>query len=148
MQTFLPYADFRAVAHTLDNKRLGKQRVEGLQIINIITTPNYVGGWMNHPAIHMWRGYEHALMLYVNTMIDEWQRRGFQNTMQRYTIPDTATSPIVMPWWLGDARLHDSHKSNLLRKDPVYYHQFGWNVPPDLPYYWPVPSVVKEKQRK
>lgn len=144
MQTFLPYADFAEVAHVLDNKRLGKQRVEGLQILNIITTPNYVGGWMNHPAIHMWRGYESALMLYVNTMIDEWQRRGFQNTMQRYTLPDSLT----IPWWMGDLRLHDSHKSNLLRKDFEYYSQFEWNVPADLPYYWPVPSIVKVKDTK
>ena len=45
---------------------------------------------------------------------------------------------ILMPWWMGDPRLHDSHKSNLLRKYPEYYRQFGWDVPEDLPYFWPV----------
>ena len=35
-------------------------------------------------------------------------------------------------------RLHRSHQSNLLRKEPAYYRQFGWNVPEDLPYFWPV----------
>lgn len=137
MQTFLPYADFHEVAAVLDNKRLGKQRVEGLQILNIITTPNYVGGWMNHPAVHMWRGYAYALQAYVNEMITEWKRRGFQNTMRYYEVRH---EEIVMPWWMGDPRLHDSHKSNLLRKYPEFYRQYGWNVPEDLPYFWPVPT--------
>lgn len=138
MQTFLPYTDFVDVARTLDNRRLGKQRVEGLQILHIIGTPGYVGGWMNHPAVHMWRGYDNALQLYINAMIDEWRRRGFHNTMQYY---DLAHKKIEMPWWLGDPRLHNSHKSNLLRKEPAYYRQFGWDVPEDLPYFWPVTRI-------
>ena len=36
MQTFLPYPDFKKSASCLDYKRLGKQRVEGLQILNAI----------------------------------------------------------------------------------------------------------------
>ena len=34
MQTFLPYADFAQSAKVLDMKRLGKQRVEVLQLLN------------------------------------------------------------------------------------------------------------------
>jgi pyrimidine dimer DNA glycosylase len=135
MQTFLPYSSFPEVAHILDSKRLGKQRVEGLQILNIITRPDYVGGWKNHPAVLMWRGYEAALKLYVNTMIEEWKRRGYRNTMQLYDLDGVE---IVMPWWMGDRRFHDAHKSNLLRKYPEYYRQFGWDVQEDLPYFWPV----------
>ena len=33
MQTFLPYADFAQSAKALDPKRLGKQRVETIQIV-------------------------------------------------------------------------------------------------------------------
>ena len=135
MQTFLPYPSFTEVASVLDTKRLGKQRVEGSQILHIITMPDYVGGWMVHPAVKMWRGYQYALQLYVNTMITEWKRRGFRNTMQYY---DLAGVEIIFPWWLGDLRLHDSHKSNLLRKAPEHYRQFGWAVTDDLPYFWPV----------
>ena len=36
MQTFLPYADLRDSVVCLDNKRLGKQRVECLQILNVL----------------------------------------------------------------------------------------------------------------
>ncbi len=142
MQTFLPYPSFYDVAQTLDDKRLGKQRVEGLQIINVITTPNYIGGWMNHPAVNMWRGYENALKMYTNAIITEWKRRGYQNTMQLYEVE----TPVLLPWWLGDERFHNSHKSNLLRKFPEYYRQFDWNVPDDLPYFWPVAGHSKPEK--
>ena len=39
MQTFLPYADFARCAAVLDPRRLGKQRVEVLQIMRAITVP-------------------------------------------------------------------------------------------------------------
>ena len=122
MQTFLPYASFEQTATVLDWKRLGKQRLEGRQITKIITTPDYVGAWAHHPAVKMWRGYENALKLYVNTLL----------------YFDLAGAEILFPAWLGDPRLHDSHKSNLLRKYPEYYRNFHWNVPDDLPYFWPV----------
>lgn len=33
---------------------------------------------------------------------------------------------------------HASHRSNLLRKDPVWYSQFNWTEPNNLPYVWPI----------
>ena len=62
MQIFLPYKSFKKSAETLDFQRLGKQRVEALQIINIIEgNPRKDGlpykGWINHPCIIMWRKY-------------------------------------------------------------------------------------------
>jgi len=42
------------------------------------------------------------------------------------------------PSWLGDPAFHRAHQSNLLRKDPEWYGQFGWEVKNDLPYVWPV----------
>src|SRR3954468_19517979 len=54
MQTFLPVADFAGSARLLDTPRLGKQRVETLQILRAIELPDY--GWANHPAVLMWRG--------------------------------------------------------------------------------------------
>jgi len=38
VNTFLPYADFVEVAQSLDDRRLGKQRVEAFQILKA----NYV----------------------------------------------------------------------------------------------------------
>lgn len=138
MQTFLPVPSFRESAAILDQRRLGKQRVEGMQIVNILNTPGYQGAWRNHPAVLMWQGYEHALQLYVNSMIEEWLQRGFRNSMAIY---DLHNETIIFPWWWGDSRFHSSHKSNLLRKDFTYYRQFHWDVPPDLPYFWPIRHV-------
>jgi hypothetical protein len=135
MQTFLPYPSFEETAGVLDWRRLGKQRLEGRQIITIVTTPDYKGAWVHHPAVKMWRGYAEALKLYANIMIAEWKRRGYKNSLPYYDINDIT---IIFPWWLGDRLFHDSHKSNLLRKDPLYYGQFHWDVPDNLPYFWPV----------
>ena len=43
---------------------------------------------------------------------------------------------LVLPDWVGDERLHKSHRSNLLRKDQEFYGQYDWNEPIDLEYYW------------
>jgi len=42
-----------------------------------------------------------------------------------------------VPSWLGNYYFHVSHQSNLLRKDPDWYGQYGWEVDPNLPYIWP-----------
>ena len=131
MQTFLPTTDFEECARVLDWRRLGKQRVEAQQILNALRRG---GGWKNHPAVRMWRGYIPALTAYRNAMITEWKRRGYNNTMRR----TRARAPVVMPPWLGDDALHASHRSNLLRKLPDHYGKLGWTEPPTLPYVWPV----------
>lgn len=51
----------------------------------------------------------------------------------RFTAKD-----MKVPPWLGDERVHASHRSNLLRKDPVWYGQFDWTDNPTDPYVWPV----------
>lgn len=136
MQTFLPYENFEESAKCLDFRRLGKQRVEALQILNVITGKSNSNAWKNHPAVKMWEGYSYLLSLYMNTMIDEWERRGYKNTMQRmFVISKDIIDPF--PKWLGNKAFHDSHKSNLLRKDPKYYSKFGWDVPDNLEYVWP-----------
>ena len=130
MQTFLPYDDFTASIKCLDDKRLGKQRVEAMQILKAKFVPNY--GWTNHPCTKMWWDYPEALGLYMNICIDEWIARGFNNTMNHAELP----AEINFPHWLGDERIHISHQSNLLRKDPVFYGKNGWNVSDSIPYFW------------
>lgn len=141
MQTFLPYFDFKQSAECLDWRRLGKQRVEAFQIIKTINrkiSKDYKGEtfpWCNHPAVLMWVGFVAALKLYYNSVVKEWMRRGCQNNMKLYSVN---MSELVMPNWLGDENFHNSHKSNLLRKDPAWYRVYNWNVPNNLPYIWPV----------
>ena len=47
MQTFMTHYDYKVIAKELDYKRLGKQRVEGMQTYNQITTGK--GGFPHHP---------------------------------------------------------------------------------------------------
>lgn len=136
MQTFLPYPSFYKSVACLDRKRLCKQRVEAMQLVNStlkLERGENVKGWANHPARTMWNGYLPALKLYHNLSIDEWVRRGYNNTMKHYDLPDN----IQMPPWFGWEKLHASHRSNLLRKDPVWYGQFGWSEPDNIEYVWP-----------
>lgn len=129
MQTFLPYSDFHSSARVLDNKRLGKQRVEVLQLVR--------GQWKNHPAAKMWRGYEIALIWYGQLICMEWQRRGFKDTcLEKISKERDRFESNGYPPWLGDNAFHASHRSNLLRKNPEHYSQY-FNDPNDLPYIWP-----------
>ena len=137
MQTFLPYADFPMSARSLDNRRLGKQRVETLQILNALTNPSY--GWQNHPAVKMWRGHIPHLVLYGLAICEEWKRRGFNDTCAEKIAAHMPSDceAVSPPKWLGNADFHASHRSNLLRKEPSHYSQFHWVDGPDLPYVWP-----------
>lgn len=116
MMTFLVVADFILNAELLDPSRLGKQRVEASQIINIIENGGSKG-WVNHPIVKAWRPYLNALKYYANCIIREFVKRGYQNSMPLYSIPKI----IIRPWWVNWDRLHQSHRAMLLRKDPFYY---------------------------
>ena len=131
MQTFLPYPNFKKSVKCLDYRRLGKQRVEAFQILNVLLGRTKTKGWINHPATKMWCGYENALKSYFNVCVDEWKKRGFNNNM-RY---ETIKGEIIMPPWLGGRNFH---KSNLLRKLPEHYDKHFKNIPVDLPYIWPI----------
>ena len=80
MQTFLPYPSFADSARILDRARLGKQRVEALQLLRAVTIPTY--GWRNHPAAKMWRGFVPALTRYGLEMTDAWIERGHADTVR------------------------------------------------------------------
>lgn len=140
MNTFLPYADFTVSARVLDRQRLGKQRVECLQTLNVLS--GIGGGWRNHPAVKMWEGYEWLLYDYAHAVIIEWNGRGYADSCWG-KITDLADSHgdgwgDRFPTWLGFEPFHLSHRSNLLRKAPDYYGPlFAPDTPNDLPYYWP-----------
>ena len=137
MQTFLPYESFLETAKCLDYRRLGKQRVEALQILNTLLRSS--NGWRNHPAVKMWEGFEGCLAVYGLVICREWVERGYRdNCADRITelVGTEITRPDPPPW-VGDRRFHRSHQSNLLRKDPEFYGKYNWNVPNGLPYIWP-----------
>lgn len=117
---------------------LGKQRVETMQVLNILLERTPTKGWRNHPVTLMWKGYEAALQHYQNATLTEWIRRGYKNNI-KFEVVD---NEYILPNWFGDEKFHISHQSNLLRKDFFYYSQYFENVDPDLPYVWPVMQSV------
>lgn len=140
MQTFLPYPSFDRTARALDYKRLGKQRVEAYQILRALY--GETRGWVNHPATKMWQDHEGALAMYGREMCIEWINRGYKDTLLDKFNDYIAKQPtdgctFRLPALIGDWDFHESHKSNLIRKDPEFYLPiFGDDVPENLPYKW------------
>ena len=145
IQTFLPLPDFAESARVLDLRRLGNQRVEVVQILNIIHEIDGKTGWANHPAVRMWRGHEPQLCEYGIVICDEWTARGYTDNACKDQIEqhlDWATSgdfSMAKPTWFGDPDFHLAHQSNLIRKNPTHYGRLWPGVRDDLEYIWPVP---------
>jgi len=137
MITFLPYEDFEKTASVLDYKRLNSQRREAHSILRI-NTNDWVGkGWINHPAVKMWKGCDEMLKLYFNFIVSEWIRRGYVNNYKLFRIDE---SKLVSPWWLGDEDFHRAMRSRLIDKYqefylPIFPNDKGFN---DGKYLWPV----------
>ena len=148
MQTFLPVRSFVKSAEFLDTKRLGKQRVEAAQIAEILLNQPILPknlqsivpfnrefmAWSNHPAVLMWKNHDQWLLNYLDCTIGEWCSRDYNNTIQ---VPNYDCSNQVPPAWLGDEKFHQSHRSNLIRKDPLFYSKFWPEEADNLPYFWP-----------
>jgi hypothetical protein len=150
MQTFLPYPSFLASAQVLDRQRLGKQRVETLQILRALEFPDY--GWQNHPAVRMWRGRTPALVRYGLDCVRVWTGRGHGDSTAeqiaeftpwvRELSQDDLRRESLLPGWLGDERLHRSHRSQLISKDPEFYRPLFPETPESLDYFWPEPDEI------
>ena len=145
MQTFLPYPSFTDSAVALDNKRLGKQRVEVLQILNALAGKSK--GWVNHPASKMWQGHENALIEYGLQVCSVWKSYGFKDTCFEKIaafldiFPDEA---VIPPTWVGNPDFHAAHRAKLLQKDFEYYsNEFKQDEIPEnwqtMEYIWPNP---------
>ena len=147
MQTFLPFSQFDRSAQVLDRQRLGKQRVEVKQLLNStwLVENGRSGGWTSHPATQMWVGCRDLLTRYGIVICDEWARRGYVDNIGKELreLLNMGLSKGV-PTWLGDERLHSSHRARLLDKEPDWYGQFGWTEEPCGPegYWWPTKHAV------
>jgi len=158
MQTFLPQSDYYVSAAILDSKRLNKQILEGYQILNVLSGRSKTGGWRNHPAVLMWRGYERGLWNYIQAMIAEAKSRGIKtenNEANLNNLKDQCWEDWgeQVPDYFKDSnkliRIVTTHRANLFKKDPLYYAPFQYavnsinNIPccPDrkepCKYYWP-----------
>ena len=134
MQTFVPLPDYKESMRCLHPRwHLGNQVWrEGVTLIR--------GGWPHHPASKMWRGHEYHLGLYLLAGCDVLLERKGKDypEIRRKILEEMAKFPDTgAPPWIGDETFHASHRSNLLRKYPDWYGQFGWTEPSTLPYIWP-----------
>jgi hypothetical protein len=162
MQTFVPLtSSFEDIARTLDRARLNKQALEGWQILMTLLELDPQGnyrapkGWVNHPAVKMWRGHEMALYLYIQAMVNEWLRRGYKSTIgdkAKETIKVAMSKGLLggsastNPSWISDMSMFKqvaaSHRTALLVKDYEWYSQFKWaedpgHKPETYEYLWP-----------
>lgn len=163
MQTFLPYDSFTLSAKVLDTNRLGKQRVEALQILMALSKGEFychnchskskvkryctrcnkslrITPYYNHPATQMWKGYEAQLINYTLAIISEWRARGFKdNCLDKLMVfmEIFKRKKPVKPWWLGHWTFHYRHRSMLVKKDQRYYETRFPDTPSGFPYIWP-----------
>jgi hypothetical protein len=153
MQTFLPSANPATAARMLDSKRLNKQILECYQILNVLSGKSPTGGWRNHPAVLMWKGYERGLWTYVQAMIIEAKYRGIKTENNEANL-NRLKDQCWNQWgsnrpsfWTDNNKLMrvvTTHKASLFDKDPMYYSKFSYakhslyNQPccSTCKYYW------------
>jgi len=133
VQTFLPYPDFIESSKALDVKRLGKQRVKAMQLLDALRVrqdwePLAPARIHNHPACLMWKGHEMVLYVYTMQMCTEWRHEGHNDTVfnkiLRMQLPYGSASN---PWWYGNEKFHRSHRISLLWKYYNYYNKLFTN---------------------
>ena len=143
MQTYLPFPDFGQCARVLDDRRLGKQRVECYQILRVLG--GHTRAWRAHPAVLMWKGHRGALARYGIAVCREWRRRGFRDSLLPRLVRIAAglhPRESRRPAWLGEAAVHAAYRAALLAKQPEWYSQFRWSETPQVAYIWPGAAVA------
>jgi hypothetical protein len=161
MQVFLPDSDLKKSVQCLDPSRLGNQIYrEGLTLLR--------GGWSKHPVAKMWADYKPALALYCLYGLLELEARGrnylyhapeFVHIIvenQYYTHSSAniciskaltgdikefvgAIAPTIdLPCFVGDSRLHSSHRAALLYKGicDTTFTAYRGNELPNLKKDW------------
>jgi hypothetical protein len=109
VQVFLPDKDFVRSVQSLDPTRLGNQIYREAKTL-------LAGGWKNHPCAKMWSEYKPALAVYCLCGLAELSRRGKDYTKHCDFFKTYLTPQIDMPPWLGNEKLHKSHRRALLLK--------------------------------
>jgi hypothetical protein len=146
MQVFLPYPEYYPSLDCLDPSRLGNQVYrECKTILN--------GGWKHHPVYKMWLPYRYSLCDYAITGLEILKKRGryYPHWFKYFRELQKTLTDTGKPIWLGDERLHKSHRAMLYWKDPVHYIDFHGDYidligrentntsnPPKPEYYWPI----------
>lgn len=142
---FIIVPNIQLTADMMDKKRIGKQRIEVKQIIDILEEIDKNGSSksksrVSHPAIKSWIGYTNHLKVYFNIIVRKWISYGFKNNYELYDIDErpynivpcifdgkTASYDISkfnqysFPFWVSFPPFYMSHQASLCRKDPLHY---------------------------
>lgn len=119
------------------------------------TSLEYHKRWHRHFAYRMWEGHFDALAAYALAVLTERHRRKAHVLYAIANVKALDANPLfkcsrfnwyqqtlakkgLLPSWLGTARLHQTHRSYLLSKNPEHYSKLGWTDVPNLELYWPV----------
>lgn len=190
MQTFLPLpwpkngnsnnytslyqlleACFKASCNALDNKRLCKQRVEAMQLINLIKLRKQLNvhgrlsredkekhftskgvrmpTWINHVATLMWEDHLETLCLYMNVTIDTWCSRKNKNgqpTKNTMVKNNINVQLLSLPPFIGNNEFHATHRANLIRKD-INFYGTKWHDIPCTGYLWIIKKEFNDQRK-
>ena len=156
MMTFLPYPSFVESADCLDwqysHNRLNNQINEAFVLAQYLLGIRDEKHYRHNPhVLNMWRGYELVLIDYTVCCLLTWERKKKHINQERHEKVISLQSIAInngyklrIPPWLGNEKLHSSHRSALLGKLPEWYSQFGWSETPAVwskekgwGYYYP-----------
>ena len=129
MQTFLPYKSFEQSAQVLDWRRLGKQRVEGMQIINAITGKTRKDGKpINYNLrFHLYPGLTAVKTMSGNGVLIQISK----NKSLLFTIKDESII-LEKSIFLGGNKILDNTcitiSGNLVNKDKIFRWEIKKNI--------------------
>jgi len=129
MITYLPHKDFKQALECLSLQHLTQTSKDAYYIILVIEAKNsrqfYHGihAHSRHPSTLMWESHLDTLKLYYNmSLIILTQKLKLKLEPPKLF---QGILSISTPPWLGDTRLHQTHR-NLLMNSSRHYEQFGW----------------------
>lgn len=174
---FVPLPDLRESARSLCRKALTLTyrtlaRMDALEEAFDAGWEN--PGWSNHGSPSywwaMWREYPAARAVYTQEILkalvvmDSQSRhhprraelREISAVVEKQLSPGFKYTPAVSrQWagqieWLGDERLHASHRKYLQYQWPAWYRQYGWDDPPTKETHKidPEPSYGRKSESK
>ncbi|MCI4446974.1 MAG: pyrimidine dimer DNA glycosylase [Pyrobaculum sp.] len=130
MQVFRPYVDHGRSAAFLDDRRLGRQRVELKQVLLAILRRRGIlrdgrRGWLNHPIVLMYDAgpYVDDLVRYFYAAVDEWTRRGFRNNISLDDVEPLLKQLAGAPGTPVTEDLAREYRRVLLLKEPCFYYR-------------------------
>ena len=141
MNTLLTSPSFFVAAARLSNRDLHIQLVDCLKVGRALLGRER-SEWVKHPSVLMWYGSEQAFYYYTLIMHHDWMiRSGKREHLAYMKFAQEFNIAMSDGWqttpWLKDSRLHQSHKSALIQRDPAFYGPVWPDTPKDLPMFWP-----------